>query len=297
VSFVAQGQEPEMLIEDLGAFLFRPALSPDGQRVALERYSGWQSLQVWVLQREEEAWARVAVVDGWGPAWTPDGTGLVYGTTRNQKQVLVRRSVVGGAEEVLHTDQLRLEPIAFLPDGQSLLFWRATGRGDILLLGPEGQVETVVATEAAEEIAALSPDGRWFAYESDASGQAEIYLQPFPPEGHSPRLVSTDGGRAPRWAREGLRLFYREGYPAAGRIVAVEVREAPGLSLSAPVTVVETLATGSGAQQAYAFFDVAPDGRVLLAERLTQLEPSELVVVRNWVRELDELFSDPSHSR
>ncbi len=98
-------------------------------------------------------------------------------------------------------------------------------------------------------------------------------------------------------APEGLRLFFREGYPDAGKIVAVEVRETPGLSFSAPVTIVETPAIGSGGQQAHSFFDVAPDGRVVLAERLTQLEPSELVVVRNWTRELEDLFSDTDLSR
>jgi hypothetical protein len=35
----------------------------------------------------------------------------------------------------------------------------------------------------------------------------------------------------------------------------------------------------------------------VLSERLSDLEPNELVVVRNWVRELEELFSDPPHSR
>jgi hypothetical protein len=42
---------------------------------------------------------------------------------------------------------------------------------------------------------------------------------------------------------------------------------------------------------------VARDGRVVLSERLTGMEPNELVVVRNWVRELEELFSDSPHSR
>jgi len=129
------------------------------------------------------------------------------------------------------------------------------------------------------------------------TGQGEVYLLQFPPEGRAPRLVSSNGGRAPRWAPEGLRLFYREGYPDAGRILAVDISTDRGLALSTPVTVVETPAIGSGAHFAYSFFDVAPDGRVVLSERLSGLEPSELVVVRNWVRELEELFSGPDHSR
>jgi serine/threonine-protein kinase len=285
-----------MLIEDREAFLLRPAFSPDGRRVALQRYSGRLSVQLWVLQKEGDSWVRAAVEDGWGAVWTPDGAALVYGAMRDGQPVIARKPLHGGAEEILHADDSRVEPVAFLADGRSLLFWRGTGRGDILLLGADGQLEKVVASEHTEETAALSPDGRWLAYESDVTGQPEVYLVPFPNEGHSPRLVSADGGRTPRWAPEALRLLYREGYPDAGRIVAVEVRETPGLSLSAPVTVVETRAIGSGGHVSYSFFDVASDGRVLLPERLTQLEPSELVVVRNWPRELEALFADSGQS-
>ncbi len=204
LSLVGPGREPETLVEDTGAFVMRPALSPDGRRVAFQRYTGGrEELQVWVLQREGGSWARAAVESGGAPAWTPDGTGLVYAAPRGQDMALVRKAVGGGEEETLHTDPSRVEPMAFLPDGRSLLFWRNSQRGDILLLGPEGQVEPVMATEAAEDIAALSPDGRWLAYDSDATGRPEVYLLPFPPKGRSPRLVSTDGGRAPRWGSGG----------------------------------------------------------------------------------------------
>jgi serine/threonine-protein kinase len=298
LSLVGSGREPEVLIESEVSFLVRPALSPDGRRVALARLQGTGRAQVWILERGDGSWSRAtAESNSWAPAWTADGQGLAYVATRGQSFVILRKAFDSGVEEVLFTDETELNPIAFLPDGRSLLFWRATGRGDILLLDPEGGVRPVMATEATETVAHLSPDGRWLAYESDVTGQWEVHLLSFPPEGRAPRLVSLNGGRAPRWAPEGLRLFYREGYPGAGRILAVDISPDRGLPLSTPVTVVETPAIGSGAHRAYSFFDVARDGRVVLAERLSGLEPNELVVVRNWVRELEELFSDAPRSR
>lgn len=41
----------------------------------------------------------------------------------------------------------------------------------------------LVATEFLERSPALSADGRWLAYASDASGRSEIYVRPFPDVG------------------------------------------------------------------------------------------------------------------
>ena len=39
---------------------------------------------------------------------------------------------------------------------------------------------SLLQTPFDERHAAVSPDGRWIAYESDSSGQVEIYVRPFP---------------------------------------------------------------------------------------------------------------------
>ena len=53
-------------------------------------------------------------------------------------------------------------------------------------------------TEFNERGAVFSPDGRWIAYQSDESGQNEIYIRPFPGPG-AKWQVSTKGGTRPRW--------------------------------------------------------------------------------------------------
>jgi Tol biopolymer transport system component len=62
-------------------------------------------------------------------------------------------------------------------------------------------------TPAIEVYARLSPNGRYVAYVSDESGRREVYVQPFP--GGGPRtVVSTQGGGAPVWRRDGKELYY-----------------------------------------------------------------------------------------
>ena len=67
----------------------------------------------------------------------------------------------------------------------------------------------------------MSADGRWIAYQSNSSGQWEVYVQPFP--GLSGRWqVSSQGGGAPIWSPDGRQLFYRR----AGDVMSVPVETA-----------------------------------------------------------------------
>lgn len=57
-----------------------------------------------------------------------------------------------------------------------------------------------------EKAAALSPDGRWLAYESTETGRDEVYIRPFPNVTDGKWQVSTQGAINPRWARSGREI-------------------------------------------------------------------------------------------
>ena len=144
-------------------------------------------------------------------------------------------------------------------DGSVLLITvqSATSLADVFVVARGGTPRPLVASPADERAARFSPDGRWIAYQSDASGRPEIYVQPYPEPG--PRvLVSTRGGTAPVWARDGSELFYHEGTA----LMAVPVRTAPTFSVGAPTRLFDApvVVDGTG----HAAYDVAPDGRRFL---------------------------------
>jgi hypothetical protein len=90
--------------------------------------------------------------------------------------------------------------------------WRhtfATGKNDLVATGSGNVID-----------ARLSPDWRWLAWESDASGRHEIYLGPAAGT-MTPVRVSKSGGGSPRWRRDGHELFYIGG---DGRIMSVPVQ-------------------------------------------------------------------------
>jgi serine/threonine-protein kinase len=83
---------------------------------------------------------------------------------------------------------------------------------DILLMTLEGDRagRPFLKTRFSEGNPAISPDGHWMAYQSNASGRFEIYISTFPEPG-TPMPVTTAGGVRPVWSRDGHELYYQNG--------------------------------------------------------------------------------------
>ena len=144
-------------------------------------------------------------------------------------------------------------------------------------------------SEFSEQRPAVSPDGRWLAYESDESGQFEIYVRPFPNVDDGKWQISTDGGREPQWSPEGQELFYL----GPGDLMVAQIETEPTFSWSTPESMFST--SGYGVQLGTAHrYDISPDGRFLMLKlptpETTDGEGSpELIVVQHWSEELQRL--------
>lgn len=88
----------------------------------------------------------------------------------------------------------------------------------------DGRTSPLVQTAFGEREAQCSPDGRWFAYQSNESGRFEIYIKPFPDDGRTRHQVSSDGGVQVRWPRNGRELFY---FGLDDMLMAVPIRYEP----------------------------------------------------------------------
>jgi Tol biopolymer transport system component len=154
-------------------------------------------------------------------------------------------------------------------------------RGDIwwLAIGRDRTPRPYLRTPFNETAPRLSPDGRYVAYQSDETGQNEVYVRPFP-EGGTTSPVSTEGGIEPVWAANGRQLFYRKG----GKVMMVDVQVGSTFTAGHPRVLFE--------EPDYAFpffgtYDVSQDGRFLFVEPGARWEAAaDLHLVLNWHEEL-----------
>ncbi|MEX0908541.1 MAG: hypothetical protein WDZ58_02150, partial [Gemmatimonadaceae bacterium] len=137
-----------------------------------------------------------------------------------------------------------------------------------------------LATEFNESYPAVSPDGRWLAYVSDESGQAEVYVRSLA-GGRAKTLVSRNSGLEPVWSRDGRELFYR-GFGSDGTpLIAVSVQTEPEFRVLSR-TVLFDVSDYEGSTP-HANFDVDASGRFVM---VYQGRLSEIIVIQNWTEEV-----------
>jgi dipeptidyl aminopeptidase/acylaminoacyl peptidase len=193
-----------------------PAVSPDGRKIAFRMNPAGGSdaqMDVWVYELPDGPLTRLTF-EGRDddPSWTPDGKRILFDSDREGGNALwaVPWDGSGAPERILdRTDGLYRT--SWLPGGREFLFdeRKPNGSSDIGI-APVDQPDSarlLLSNPYAETWPAISPDGRWLAYQSNESGQEEIYVRPFRGEG-TRRQVSRRGGTSPVWSRGGRELFF-----------------------------------------------------------------------------------------
>ena len=151
------------------------------------------------------------------------------------------------------------------------------------------EAKVLLKNEFCNDFAAVSPDGRWMAYQSNLSGRYEIYVERYPELGYR-QQISTGGGMRPIWSRDGRELFFAT--PDNRQMLAVPVQSGTTLAAGRPQALFEfaNMLPNAGGSRPY---DIAPDGRFLII-RSGQAEAgggtaSNMVLVQNWTEELKRL--------
>ena len=206
-----------------------PRVSPDGTRVAVAVLG--DNTDVWIWHLDDGPLTRLTFDEGLDafPLWTPDSSRVVFTSTRDGGGLFWRAADGTGAVERLLESANNPWPWGWSTDGR-LVFDQ---QGDIGVLTVEGDrtVEMLLETEFGEEVPALSPDGRWIAYQSNESGRSEIYVQPFPNVDDGKWQVSTNLGFDPVWSPDGRHLFFAT---VPFRMMVAEVETEPTFSPGTP---------------------------------------------------------------
>jgi serine/threonine-protein kinase len=263
-----------------------PALSPDGHQLALTRNDSGFDVVVYDLQRKSITRLAASPRREFGAVWDRSGTHVFHVVDLPLFQIFKTDTSGGGEpQRVLEGTQDQF-PQDVSPDGQWLLFLQTTAAYrrsvGILPLARPKAARLFDDDEGLSSFATFSPDGRFIAFQSDATGREEVYIRPVAGNAR-PIPVSGSGGQLPRWARNG-ELFYWD----RDLLNAVPIRTTPTLQIGAPRPLFRT--TRERPSYYDADYDVSADGQSIYLTRTPDLlRPRELRVVTDWTSQLAAL--------
>jgi eukaryotic-like serine/threonine-protein kinase len=273
---------------DTDDFYTHVRVSADGARAAMELVDATGNMDVWTVDFARGVKTRQTFdpKPDRAPTWSPDGREIAFSSYRTGVWQIFRKDLISGRPE----EQLTSSPgDKIVPnwsrDGRYLFYIQIgnTTADDIWALPLDGDRKPfpILQSTPVETNPALSPDGKWLAFESSQFGRPEVFVTRFPESGqaadaNAPRWqISTQGGSRPRWSGDGRALLYVSLDDA--RLLLADVRtggpvfesDAPRVFAEIPVMPV-----------ARSPFDLTADGRVLMLERT--INSAALSIVTNW---------------
>ncbi len=192
-----------------------------------------------------------------------------------------------GPEELLIDNADVHMPMWLAPKNRLLFFkgpYQAGDVGSVDLDHPTSVEWLLHSTKYTERNPAVSPDGNWIAYESDESGQIEVWVRPYPDVDKA--RIPIGPGMHPRWSPRGNELYYRN--PEWG-MMAVSVQVSSEFRAGTPRLLFSNNRFGAEGGVEY---DVAPDGRFLMPQKIGDPEDSQIMIsiALNWREELKTML-------
>ena len=220
----------------------------------------------------------------WRPVWSAAGHDIFFASERDGLNKIFRKSTMsasdaelvrGMSSEVVPKDTSAdgewLYGVVTRADGSDIVRWRLHG---------DGASQTLVEAEFSATQPRVSPDGKLLAYQSNESGQFEIYVRSIDEAGVT-RRVSSSGGLHPQWRGDGREIFY---LGLDRTLMSVPLDE--GGRLGSAVLLFQTCTVGGPSAFRYG---PSVDGERFLFICPTEETPTDQIeIVVNWASLLEE---------
>lgn len=254
------------------------------------------SQDLWIFDLKTNAGRRLSAEPAGRDAavWRPDSKKIAFGFGAPNETSGIRLRGLGEIDTQETTPASGFQiPLDWSPDGRFLAFMNVglprfanEQQSDIFLidLALKNKIVPLLQSRFHESWGVFSPDGKWFAFASNESGENEVYLQAFragtAPGLSGPRYRASKGGASTiRWRRDGRELYFLDN---AGIVQAVPVKLDPQPDFGPPVALFAISTEARAAIHAFPGFDVSADGSRFVIPVVSSAEAPLIVVIQNW---------------
>jgi dipeptidyl aminopeptidase/acylaminoacyl peptidase len=255
------------------------ALSPDGKRLAMTRIEGG-TYEVWIQDLTRNTEDRLDVKgSNLTAVWGPRGEWLAFISERKGEYDAYIARPDGSGERVLLNQDYDEQPIAWTHDGSRILVreWRLDGTTPIISVDAAngGSPVVLLPNTPGGSGGEISPNDHWFVYPGARGSRTEVSLRSLSENGTGMR-VSTDGGDAPLWSRDGSEIYFLND----NTIMAASFRESGGQpEIGVPHALLKL-------PEWTALYGVDADGRFLIGRLVDPAPQPGVRVVLNWLSSL-----------
>ena len=195
-----------------------PAFSPDGRYYAYLQSRSAASVGMVIRDTKDQKDVDIPPAPGFAgmrsPAFSADGTRLIYSFAENRRQHIFSIDLQGGDRQKL-IDSIGINNWAsYSSDGKRIVFGSTRdGNFEIYVMDADGSNVQRLTDRPSQEIRPrFSPDGKRIAFTSNRDGNYEIYV------------MNVDGTGLMRLTRHPERDDYPSWHPDGKRIVVVSER-------------------------------------------------------------------------
>ncbi len=247
-----------------------PAISPDQTRVAFDLANRREkNVDVWTYNLQNNTSARFTFdpSEETTGVWSRDGKTIAFRGIGSSE--ILRLKPANGLQAdkgvaLPRNDGSDYIPNSWSPDDRSLLTTvELKGGSSLILVSLNDGGMTTFLEGGAKRNGQISPDGKWVAYESNETGDWEVFITTYPVAGGKLQ-VSRSGGRQPRWRGDGNEIFYVDPH---GMLTGVPVTTEPSLSTGAPIELFETNSRPYISSSDLFMYDVTHDGKRFIVDR------------------------------
>lgn len=273
------------------AYYQNPRFSPDGSKIALTIGKVPENDgDIWIYDLKENSLSRFTFGEGnYSPFWSEDGKYIYYASGMSGSEGILRRPADGSASpQMIYPEKNLTYPQAITDDSKNLILNTFSGatQGDILRLSlVDYKMDTLMSTRYNEVNGEVSPDGKWFLYSSNETGDLVVYLKSYP-DLKGKWQVSNGNGLDPIWSPKGNEIYYIN---PQNKLVSVSITTKPSIIIGNPKVLFD--ASSIFLQDALGDdYDISPDGKkfIFVIRNTKQEVNNRINIIMNWKKELKD---------